>query len=272
MNERLQQLFHPWTSYLIVPLFALANAGIAIDGEFLAEGFVTDRARDPGRLRRRQARGHRRRHLARDSADPPSAATAGRLGGGRRRRHNRRGRLHGRLARRDPRVRGRQLEEAKLGILSAALGAALVTWLLFGPRRSCLGEPGSALCSAAEPLVDLYIDVDSERDHLRGPVDAPVTVVEYGDFECPYCGQGRTGRPRASARVRRRALRLAALAAERRPPTRSSRRKLPRPRPIRAPSGSCTTSCWHTRTLSIRTIWSPTPRSWGSTLSGSWTI
>src|SRR6185295_12938866 len=38
-NERLQQLFHPWTSYLIVPLFALANAGIALDGAFLAQAF-----------------------------------------------------------------------------------------------------------------------------------------------------------------------------------------------------------------------------------------
>ena len=34
-NERLQQLYHPWTSYVIVPLFALANAGIAISGDFL---------------------------------------------------------------------------------------------------------------------------------------------------------------------------------------------------------------------------------------------
>jgi protein-disulfide isomerase len=85
---------------------------------------------------------------------------------------------------------GPRLEEAKLGILSAALGAAILTWLVFRatallPRRLRI----RALVGTAEPLVDLYVDVDPERDHIRGPIDAPVTVVEYGDFECPYCGQ-----------------------------------------------------------------------------------
>ena len=36
-NERLQRVYHPWTSYVIVPLFGLANAGIALDGGFLAD-------------------------------------------------------------------------------------------------------------------------------------------------------------------------------------------------------------------------------------------
>ena len=39
-NERLQTSFHPWTSYVIVPLFALANAGIHLDASFLRTAYT----------------------------------------------------------------------------------------------------------------------------------------------------------------------------------------------------------------------------------------
>jgi Na+/H+ antiporter NhaA len=190
-NERLQALYHPWTSYVIVPLFALANAGIAIDAEFLARavtspitlgilvGYVVGKPfgiLGTSMLLTRLSGGRLR---------PPVGWAA--VAGG--------GTIAGvgftvALLVATIAFDGAQLEEAKLGILSAAVSATAVTWLLFRaaarlPRRLRV----RALLGTSEPIVDLYFEVDPGRDHIRGPVEAPVTVVEYGDFECPYCGR-----------------------------------------------------------------------------------
>jgi glutaredoxin len=190
-NERLQQLYHPWTSYVIVPLFALANAGIQVSGGFLSRaytspitlgiliGYVVGKPvgiTGAAWLVTKASRGRLR---------PPvgwvAVAGAGAVAGiG----------FTISLLIATQAFGGVQLEEAKLGVLSAAFVASLLTWLVFRtaarlPRRLRI----RGLLGTAEPIVDLSEPVDPERDHVRGPVEAPVTVVEYGDFECPYCGR-----------------------------------------------------------------------------------
>ena len=104
-------------------------------------------------------------------------------------------------------------------------------------RRACrrASAPASS-AGTADDLIDLSDDVDPERDHIRGADDAPVTLVEYGDFECPYCGQAEVVIRELLDSLRRRpALRLAPPAARRRPPERAAARpRRPRPRPPRA--------------------------------------
>jgi len=190
-NERLARSFHPWTSYLIVPLFALSNAGVVINGSVLARAF-----RSPitlgimigyivGKPVGIALGANLVRILSRGRLRPPvgwaSMAGAGAIAGiG----------FTVSLLISTIAFTGPDLAEAKIGVLAAALGASLLSWLVFRatdllPRRARV----AALIGTAESIIDLAVPVDPEHDRVRGPSESLVTIVEYGDFECPYCGR-----------------------------------------------------------------------------------
>ncbi|GAA3551517.1 Na+/H+ antiporter NhaA [Microlunatus spumicola] len=189
-NARLQRFYVPGTTYVIVPLFGLANAGFTLDGDLLARavtspitlgivlGYVV--GKPAGVLLASWAV----TRFSRGRIKPPvgwlAVAGSGTVAGVA---------FTVSLLIASLAFDGPELAEAKLGILATTVLSLAVTLVVFHASRFLAPDRRArALLGSSQTLLDLAEPFDDSRDHYRGRRDASVILYEYGDFECPHCG------------------------------------------------------------------------------------
>ena len=183
INERLQTDVGPFVSFVVLPLFALANAGVRLDADSVAAalrspltwgivaGLVVGKLigitgatwfmqrTGVGQL----APGLSLRRIAGGAALSGIGFTISPF------------LVVGAIT--EP----AQQDQARIGVLLASAVAFLLGWAIF--RITDWVSP-------PEPVgLKLIRPVDPDRDHLRGNPDASLTLVEYGDYECPFCSR-----------------------------------------------------------------------------------
>ncbi|MBN9152955.1 MAG: Na+/H+ antiporter NhaA [Microbacterium sp.] len=181
INERLQSAYAPYVAYVILPLFALANAGVMVSPDILRGAFTSPLtwgivvALVVGKFVGVFGSTSIMRLLRVGEFGP--GLTVDRIAGG--------AALCGigftiALFIVDLSITDEVAQnEARVGVLAASVLAFLIATIVF--RISDAMRPDQ------DAGMTLVRPVDPARDHLFGDPNAPLTIVEYGDFQCQFC-------------------------------------------------------------------------------------